>query len=399
LSSRSRARSLTLRVLLCALVFEMALAMAAGRGGASNPGSNGMPSTRTPPAAPSAAVPVIAATPAQNGAILVMLSDATAGTTIFYTTDGSTPNETSTRYFAPFLLDSPKTLKAIAAAPSGLLNSAVATQIFAPKIASGTLVWSDEFSRSGTASAQPNPSIWTYDHGTNCCGNQELETYCVWASTTGPCNPAQPNAFVGADGFLHIVAENPSAGVYTSGRLKSQGLFSVQYGRIEARMMLPESQGMWPAFWLLGNSIATRGWPSCGEADIMEHIDGSNPPFSVGSAPPGYDWIAGSIHGGASSSNEANGSLRYHPSGFSAGAWHNYGMIWSPGRIQFYVDSPSNIYATFTRGDFPGPWPFDQGPMFLLLNLAVGGDWPGSLNSTTRFPSTMLVDYVRIYAN
>ena len=163
-------------------------------------------------------------------------------------------------------------------------------------------------------------------------------------------------------------------------------------------MMLPESQGMWPAFWLLGSNITAIPWPACGEIDIMEHIDGNNPPPYVGAPAPGYDWIAGSVHGGTSS-NEANGSQQYHPTGFSAAAWHTYGMIWSKGEVQFYVDSPTNIYATFTPANFPGAWPFDQGPMFILLNLAVGGDWPGGPNATTVLPSTMLVDYVRIYSN
>ncbi|MGA8110011.1 MAG: family 16 glycosylhydrolase, partial [Acidobacteriaceae bacterium] len=326
----------------------------------------------------------------------VTLSDTISGAALYYTTDGSAPTETSTRYFAPFLVASNLTLKAIAAEPPAYLNSSVAAQTFAPGIASGTLVWSDEFNSAST-SAQPSPSTWTYDTGTDCCGNNELETYCAWASTTGPCNPANPNAFLGSDGYLHVVAENPSASVYTSGRLKSEGLFSFQYGRIEARMMLPESQGMWPAFWLLGNNITTASWPACGEADIMEHIDGSNPPLN--GTPPGFDWIAGSVHGGVSSSSEANGTQQYHPAGFSAAAWHTYGMIWSPGQVQFYVDSPANTYATFTPSNFPGAWPFDQGPMFILLNLAVGGDWPGSPDATTPFPSTMLVDYVRIYTN
>lgn len=156
---------------------------------------------------------------------------------------------------------------------------------------------------------------------------------------------------------------------------------------------------MWPAFWMLGSNITAVPWPASGEADIMEHIDGANPPFSAGGVPPGYDWIAGSVHGGASSASEVNGSQRYTTGSFSAAAWHTYGMIWTKGQIQYYVDSPSNIYATFNTSNFAGTWPFDQGPMFIILNLAVGGDWPGSPNSTTAFPSNMLVDYVRIYAN
>jgi beta-glucanase (GH16 family) len=386
---------LSLKALLCVAGFQLAVTAALGcGGGGANTGS--AVNTSTPPAQ-AAAAPTIATAAAQNGAVIVTFADATPGAAIYYTTDGSTPTETSTRYFAPFLVSSNLTLNVIAANPPAYLNSSAANQTFAPGIASGTLVWSDEFNSAST-SAQPNPATWAYDTGTNCCGNNELETYCAWGSTTGPCNPTNPNAFLGTDGTLHVVAENPSRTTYTSGRLKSQALFAFQYGRIEARMMLPESQGMWPAFWLLGSNITVTPWPACGEADIMEHIDGNNPPPYVGAAPPGYDWIAGSVHGGTSS-NEANGSQQYHPTGFSAAAWHTYGMIWSKGQVQFYVDDPSNIYATYTPANFPGTWPFDQGPMFILLNLAVGGDWPGNPNATTQFPSTMLVDYVRIYAN
>ncbi len=232
------------------------------------------------------ATPAIATTAAQNGAVIVTLTDSTSGATIYYTTDGTTPTNTSTQYIAPFLVDSNLTLKAIASNAPTYLNSQVASQTFSPNIASGTLVWSDEFSNSGTANAQPNPSTWTYNVGTDCCGNNELETYCAWGSTTGPCTPSSPNAYVGTDGYLHIVAQNPSASVYTSARLKSQGLFSFQYGRIEASILLPESQGMWPAFWLLGNNITINPWPACGEADVMEHIDGSNPAITSAAPPP-----------------------------------------------------------------------------------------------------------------
>jgi beta-glucanase (GH16 family) len=197
---------------------------------------------------------------------------------------------------------------------------------------------------------------------------------------------------VSADGNLHVVARQPSPGVYTSARLKSQGLFTFMYGRIEARIKLPESQGMWPAFWLLGSNIVTVDWPASGELDIMEHIDGNNPPFHVGGAPPGYDWVQSSIHG-----TGLDGGTPYHPQGFSAADWHTYGMIWTKGKVQFYIDDPGKPYETFTPG--AGTWPFDQGPEFILLNLAIGGDWPGNVDGTTVFPSEMLVDYVRIYAN
>ena len=384
----------------CTAGILLAVAAVAGCSGGSTGGST------TPPPNQNTAIPTITTAAAQNGAVVVTLTDSTANATLYYTTDGSTPTTSSPKYYAPFLVSSNLTVSALAAAPP-LLNSSVATQAFASNIASGTLVWSDEFA-SNTAGAsaygQPNPSTWTYDTGLGsvCCGNSELETYCAWSSSTGPCNPSNPNAYVGADGYLHIVALSPAANVYTSARLKSEGLFSFQYGRVEARMMLPESQGMWPAFWLLGNNIASISWPACGEADVMEHIDGSNPPFSAGGTPAGYDWIAGSVHGGPSGSAEVNGSQMYHPTGFSAGAWHNYGMIWTKGQVQYYVDdptNPANIYATFNTSNFGGTWPFDQGPMFIILNLAVGGSWPGNPDATTVFPGNMLVDYVRIYTN
>jgi beta-glucanase (GH16 family) len=358
----------------------------------------------------SVATPSITTTAALAGAQIVTISDSTAGASIFYTIDNSTPTSTSIQYLAPFLVASNETVTAIGIA-SGYTNSNVGTMTFTPNIASGTLVWADNFTNPGTTNALPSATNWTYDTGYQCCGNNEQETYCAAGSSTSPCDPSNPNAYIAPGGILNVVAEQPTSGTYTSARLKSEGLFSFQYGRIEAKMLLPEEQGMWPAFWLLGNSIATINWPACGEADIMEHIDGNNTPFGGGTGTgPGYDWVAGSVHGGPSSSAEVNLSNQYPSSasnGFSGAQWHTYGMIWSPGQIEYYVDSPSNIYeidnSTGTGSGitqvFGGTWPFDQGPMFVILNLAVGGDWPGDVNSSTTFPSTMQVQYVRIYTN
>ncbi len=376
-----------------AMLMTMVLssALLCGCGGAASGGGGGGSTTQTQTAAPT--IFTFTNTALQNGALMVSLGYTTPGSVIYYTVDGTTPTTASQQSIAPFLLASSMTIKAIAVAP-GDTPSTVTSQTFAPNIPSGTLVWSDEFSNTTGANAQPSPTFWTYDTGTNCCGNNELETYCSWGSTTGPCNPASPSAYVGTDGYLHIVAQQPTANVatYTSARLKSQGLFSFQYGRIEARLMLPESQGMWPAFWMLGNNITTVNWPACGELDLMEHIDGNNPPINGNG--PGYDWVQSSIHG-----TNLNGGTPYTTQAFSAAAWHTYGMIWTKGQIQFYVDSPSNIYETFTPATQSGTWPFDSGPEFVLLNLAVGGDWPGSPNGTTVFPSQMLVDYVRVYTN
>jgi beta-glucanase (GH16 family) len=334
------------------------------------------------------APPFVSSEPALNGALVVSLASNTYGATVHYTVNGSIPTTGSQTFQAPFLVTSDVTVKAIATSPA-LADSPVTTESFAPDISSGTLVWSDEFNNTTKENLQPDPHIWTYDTGTDCCGNNELETYCYWNSTVSGCNPASPNGYVGTDGYLHIVARQPSPGVYTSARLKTQGLFSLQYGRIEVRAKLPEAQGLWPAAWLLGNNIATVSWPACGEQDVMEHINGTDPDNE------GFDWVQGSVHG-----NGLGGGIQYHPAGFSARDWHTYGMIWTRGQVEYYVDDPANAYAVFARAGLAGTWPFDEGQAnFIILNLAVGGDWPGSPNASTPFPSEYLVDYVRVYTN
>ncbi|MGB6729200.1 MAG: chitobiase/beta-hexosaminidase C-terminal domain-containing protein, partial [Terracidiphilus sp.] len=228
------------------LVFVAAILLAGCGSGSGSTGTG-----PTPPTQPQAAAPTFSTAAAQDGAVIVTLASTTSGATIYYTIDGSTPTTSSTQYLAPFLVASNLTVNAIATA-SGDTSSAVAMKSFSANIASGTLVWSDEFSNSTSANTLPSASNWTYDTGTDCCGNDEQETYCAAGSSTSPCNPLSPNAYIAPGGGLNIVAESPTIDVFTSARLKSQGLFSFQYGRIEAKMMLPESQGMWPAFWLLG---------------------------------------------------------------------------------------------------------------------------------------------------
>ena len=252
------------------------------------------------------------------------------------------------------------------------------------------LVWSDEFSAQG-AQSQPNPANWRYETGGGGWGNQELETYCAYGSNAAPCRADEPNAYVGSDGYLHIVARSVGNGQYTSARMTTEGLQSFQYGRIEARIKIPEGQGVWPAFWMLGDDVKTVQWPACGEFDIMENI-GKTP-----------DTVYGSIHGTGFTGHiitnryslpDVNGSGAAFGAGF-----HVYGMLWSPGRVQFYVDSPRNVYATETKADLPpgAVWPFDDGKFFFLLNLAVGGAWPGNPDASTKFPQEMLVDWVRVY--
>ncbi len=246
-----------------------------------------------------------------------------------------------------------------------------------------TLVWSDEF--NGADGSSPDSSKWTYDTGVggNGWGNNELETY---------TNRAQ-NAQI-KSGNLVITAlkethADPSDSVtrnYTSARLKTQGLFSQAYGRFEARIKIPAGQGMWPAFWMLGNNISSVGWPKCGEIDIMENI-GKEPGI-----------IHGSLHGPSTIGRTSDATAPFSlPAGQNfADDFHLYAVEWEPGTIRFYLDS--NLYATFTQSQWPagGTWTFDHS-FFILLNVAVGGDWPGSPDNTTVFPQQMLVDYVRVY--
>jgi beta-glucanase (GH16 family) len=372
------------------LVLVAAAGMTGCGGASSGSGGSGDGGGGTTPPPAVVATPTFATTPAQNGATIVSLAETTAGATVYYTTTGAAPTAASQQYIAPFLVTSNVTVQAIGIA-SGETNSAVVSKSFAPNIASGTLVWSDEFENATGADAQPNPAVWTYDTGAGGWGNSELEDYCAWDSSASPCSAAAPNAYVGTDGYLHIVAQQPSPGVYTSARLKTQGLFSFQYGRLEFRAQVPEAQGFWPAAWLMGNTIATINWPACGEQDVMERVD----------APTTPDFNEGSVHGPGFTGSSL-GTAYDFPSGETAATWHTYGMIWEPGSVSYYVDSPSNVYVTYTPSSLTGlsgaSWPFDEGQAnFIILNLAVGGDYPGSPNGSTPFPSEVLVDYVRLY--
>jgi beta-glucanase (GH16 family) len=369
--------------LRCVLTAGIVLLAGCGSGGGTTP---------TPPTSPQAAAPTVSTTAAQSSAVVVSLAAATSGSKIYYTVDGTAPTTSSQIYEAPFLVASNLTVNAIAVA-AGYTNSSVATQSFAPNIPPGTLVWSDEFNNATGANAQPNPVVWTYDTGAGGWGNSELEDYCGWNSSASPCNASSPNVYVGTDGYLHIVAEQPSAGVYTSARLKTEGLFSFQYGRVEFRAQVPEAQGFWPAAWLMGNNIATVNWPACGEMDVLERIDATASP----------DWNEGSVHGTGFTGGNL-GTQYDFPSGQTAAGWHTYGMIWSKGSVAYYIDDPAQPYVTYTASSLSGlsgaVWPFDAGQSnFIILNLAVGGSWPGSPNAGTPFPSQMLVDYVHVYTN
>lgn len=373
---------------ICLLTGSLLLASCGGGASSSSSGGGGGGGGNNP----QTATPTFSTTAALSGAVVVSLASTTSGATIYYTVDGSAPSTSSPIYEAPFLVDSNLTVQAMATSPS-LPNSAVGSRSFTPNIPSGTLVWSDEFANSSGSNAQPNPAVWTYDTGASGWGNGELENYCAWNSSVAPCSTSAPSVYVGPDGYLHIIANQPSAGVYTSARLKTQGVFSFLYGRLEFRAQVPEAQGFWPSAWLLGNDLATTDWPACGEMDVLERVDAATTP----------DWNKGSIHGTGFTGGDLGADYQF-PSGQTASGWHTYGMIWSKGSVSYYVDDPTQPYVTYTPASLAGlsgaVWPFDSGQAsFVILNLAVGGSFPGNPDSSTPFPSQMLVDYVRIYAN
>jgi Fn3 associated len=234
------------------------------------------------PASPAA--PTIATTPAFNGALIATLTTTTPGAKIYYTLDGSMPNTSSEIYQAPFLVASTLTVKGIAATAANS-SSSITAQTFSPTISSGTLVWSDEFTYPGAGRGQPNPGTWAYDTGHSGFGNHEQETYCEWNSNEAPCSAAAHSAAVSIEGHLGIIARQTSPGVYTSARLKSKAT-SASCTAASRRASKSPNRREWPAIWLLGNNIATIDWPACGELDILEHIDGRNPPAHVGATPP-----------------------------------------------------------------------------------------------------------------
>lgn len=251
------------------------------------------------------------------------------------------------------------------------------TQTAPPPPPTYVVVWSDEFSAAN--GSLPDSAKWAMETGGSGWGNNELETY---------TNRAQ-NAHV-QDGNLVITATKETYtgndGItrdYTSARIKTAGLFDQKYGRFEARIKIPQGQGMWPAFWMLGNNIGTVSWPACGEIDIMENI-GKEP-----------GKVHGSMHGpGYSGGNSLTGTFTVS-SGKVADDFHVFSIEWEPSVVRFFVDS--NLYETRTPSDLPSgaTWVFDH-PFFILLNVAVGGDWPGPPDNTTVFPQTMQVDYVRV---
>ncbi len=232
------------------------------------------------------------------------------------------------------------------------------------------LVWHDEFDGKTI-----NRSDWTFDLGGGGWGNGEAQIY-----TDRPENARL------VDGLLVIEARkepNDQGGFqFTSARLKTQGLKTFQYGRIEARMKVPPGAGMWPAFWMLGSNIDQVGWPDCGEIDIMEYV-GKDPTVVMGTLHgPGYSGALGLT----------SRSLQDYD---IADDFHTYAIEWDQDQIRWFFDDVE--YHTLTRSDVGEErWVFDQ-PFFLILNLAVGGTLGGFISPDTVFPANVYVDYVRVY--
>jgi beta-glucanase (GH16 family) len=233
------------------------------------------------------------------------------------------------------------------------------------------LVMSEEFDVDGA----PRTALWSYNLGTgsNGWGNNELQYY----------TDASQNIKV-EGGMLKITAikESYMGSGYTSARILTKGKFEQKYGRMEARIKMPWGKGLWPAFWMLGANSDTVIWPQCGEIDIMEYL-GSKPTSMFGTVHgPGYSG------GNAISKNYTLINDRFDND------FHVFGIEWGENYINYYVDDV--LYNQITPKDVPGEWVFNQ-PFYIILNMAVGGNFPGSPNSETVFPQTMSVDYVRVY--
>ena len=246
-----------------------------------------------------------------------------------------------------------------------------------------TLAWSDEF--DGPAGAAVDPAKWVYDTGGEGWGNRERQFYTSGAE----------NAALDGTGNLVITAKAEPAGatracwygscLYTSARLKTKGKYEFTYGRVESRMRVPRGQGIWPAFWMLGADIDQVGWPRCGEIDIMENI-GREP-----------NIVHGTIHGPGYSGGSGIGSGYSLAAGTAfADDFHVFAIEWEVGTITWLVDGKE--YRRTTPADLPAgtSWVFDH-PHFMLLNVAVGGNWPGEPDATLVMPQQLVVDYVRVY--
>jgi beta-glucanase (GH16 family) len=241
------------------------------------------------------------------------------------------------------------------------------------------LVFADEF--TGLDGSPPSSARWGYDLGGGGWGNSELQAY-----TSRPVNVRQEGGNLVIEARKEVFRVGNVDYNYTSSRIKSQNRYSRAYGRFEARIKLPIGQGIWSAFWLLGANFPTVGWPDCGEIDIMENI-GSEPSITHASAHgPGYSGVS-----------RRTAQFRLSSGLPFSNDFHIFAIEWSTNEVLGLVDE--KVFWTLRPlGLPPGTtWVFDH-PFFIILNVAVGGGWPGDPSPTTVFPQRMLVDYVRVYS-
>lgn len=235
------------------------------------------------------------------------------------------------------------------------------------------LVWSDEFDGD-----MLDESSWTYEIGDGCDKN-----LCGWGNNELQDYSSDPENIFLKDGILTINAEKKIAGSYTSARIITQDKREYKFGRIDIRAKLPKGQGLWPAIWMLGANINETAWPACGEIDVME---------MVGHEPK-------KTHGTAHWGNVGEGS-QYRGSSFSlnedfADRYHVFTLLWKNNSLQWYVDE--TLFYTLTNNDTQGfVYPFNA-EFFFIMNVAIGGNWPGSPDETTVFPQKMEVDYIRVF--
>ncbi|MGP2435695.1 ricin-type beta-trefoil lectin domain protein [Streptomyces sp. JW3] len=246
--------------------------------------------------------------------------------------------------------------------------------------AEAAVTWSDEF--DGAAGTRPDAGKWTTETGGTGNGNNELQYY---------TNSAANSSLDGAGHLVITARKNTDSGLqcwygtcqYTSARLNTAQTFTQKYGHFESRIKVPRGQGVWPAFWMLGDDLGSAGWPNSGEIDVMENV--------------GYEpgTVHGTVHGPGYSGSGGISAAYTLPNGAAfADDFHTFAVDWSPEAITWSVDGQT--YKTLTPSGVNGnKWVFDH-PFFLILNFAVGGDWPGSPDSATAFPQTMTVDYVRV---
>ncbi|MFC2090047.1 family 16 glycosylhydrolase [Bacteroidota bacterium] len=233
------------------------------------------------------------------------------------------------------------------------------------------LLWAEEFNYRGL----PDPNTWNQETGGDGFGNNEAQYYTL--------NDTD-NVYVN-DSILIITALNEEYGnrSYTSARITTRENITFQYGRIEARIKLPYGQGIWPAFWIMGANIGEVGWPACGETDIMEMVGGED----------SDNRVHGTVHWEHSGDHASYGGPYTLDSGIFADTFHIFSVEWSPEYIRWYVDN-EQYHVIDIRGSELSEFHQD---FFIILNLAVGGNWPGYPDETTVFPQTLEVDYIRIY--